>query len=125
MHLGKGNKVSNMNDFTVKVSYRNKESADLREWTYDFKQYTEMMKRELMRIIMEVEDTIYHLQGSRSKDEWDSETMEHFQKIRHKLLDQANAIERLPQTLHYKGVSCASVNLGEYLASIIDAANAE
>jgi hypothetical protein len=84
-----------------------------------------MMKRELMRVIMEVEDTIYHLQGSRSKDEWDYETMEHFQKIRHKLLDQANAIERLPQTLHYKGVSCASVNLGEYLANIIDAANAE
>lgn len=109
-----------MNDFTVKVSYRNKDSSDMREWTYDFKQYTEMMKRELMRIIMEVEDTIYHLQGSRSKDEWDSETMEHFQKIRHKLLDQANAIERLPQTLHYKGISCASISVSEFLADIIN-----
>ena len=111
-----------MNDFTVKVSYRNKECDNMREWNYDFKQYTEMMKRELMRVIMEVEDTIYHLQGSRSKDEWDSETMERFQKIRHKLLDQANAIERLPQTLHYKGVSCSNVNLSEYLAGILDAA---
>jgi len=73
-----------MNDFTVKVAYRSKDMTDTREWTYDFKQYTEMMKRELMRIIMEVEDTIYHLQGSRSKEEWDTETMEHFQKIRHK-----------------------------------------
>lgn len=109
-----------MNDFTVKVAYRSKDMTDTREWTYDFKQYTEMMKRELMRIIMEVEDTIYHLQGSRSKEEWDSETMEYFQKIRHKLLDQANSIERLPQTLHYKGVSCASINLSEMLANIID-----
>ena len=109
-----------MNDFTVKVAYRSKDMTDMREWTYDFKPYTEMMKRELMRIIMEVEDTIYHLQGSRSKEEWDSETMEHFQKIRHKLLDQANSIERLPQTLHYKGVSCASINLSEMLANIID-----
>ena len=111
-----------MNDFTVKVAYRSKDMQELREWTYDFKQYTEMMKRELMRIIMEVEDTIYHLQGGQSKESWDTETMEHFQKIRHKLLDQANAIERLPQNLHYKGVSCASVSLSEILANFIDAA---
>lgn len=109
-----------MNDFTVKVAYRSRDLQEVREWTYDFKQYTEMMKRELMRIIMEVEDTIYHLQGGQSKEDWDAETMEHFQKIRHKLLDQANAIERLPQTLHYKGVSCASVKVSEMLASIID-----
>ena len=109
-----------MNDFTVKVSYRNKDVSDMREWTYDFKQYTEMMKRELTRVIMEVEDVIYHLQGSRSKDDWDTETMDRFQKIRHKLLDQANAVERLPYSLHYKNVSCASINIGELLASTID-----
>lgn len=110
-----------MNDFTVKVSYRNKDATDTHEWTYDFKQYTEMMKRELMRIIMEVEDAIYHQQGSRSKDEWDTETMERFQKIRHKLLDQANAIERLPASLHYKGVSCSNISVGELLANTINA----
>lgn len=114
-----------MNDFTVKVMYRNKDAGDCREWTYDFRQYTEMMKRELMRIIMEVEDIIYHLQGSRSKDEWDSETMERFQKVRHKLLDQANAIERLPQTQHYKNTSCSSVSVSEVQARLIDAANEE
>ena len=112
----------NMSDFTVKVTYRNKDSSEQREWTYDFKQYTEMMKRELMRIIMEVEDTIYHLQGSRSKDEWDTETMERFQKIRHKLLDQANAIERLPGSLLYRGVSCENMDDGEHLANTIGAA---
>lgn len=112
-----------MNDFTVKVSYRNRDMTEPKEWTYNFKQYTEMMKRELMHVIMEVEDTIYHLQGSRSKDEWDSETMEHFQKIRHKQLDQANAIERLPQSQHYKGVSCANISIGELLANTINAAD--
>ena len=113
-----------MNDFTVKVSYRNKESSDLREWSYDFKQYTEMMKRELMRVIMDVEDTIYHLQGSRSKDEWDTETMERFQRIRHKLLDQANAIERLPGNLCYKGINCANISMGELLANTINSTDA-
>lgn len=112
-----------MNDFTVKVSYRNRDMSEPKEWTYDFKQYTEMMKRELMRIIMEVEDAIYHLQGSRSKDEWDTETMERFQKIRHKLLDQANAIERLPASLYYKGVNCSSISVSEMLANIINSTN--
>lgn len=114
-----------MSDFTVKVSYRNRDTTDLREWSYDFKQYTEMMKREIMRVIMDVEDIIYHLQGSRAKEDWDTETIDRFQKVRHKLLDQANAIERLPTSLHYKGVSCASINVSEMLANIIDSAAKE
>lgn len=112
-----------MNDFTVKVAYKNKHTSELKEWTYDFRSYTEMMKRDLMRVIMEVEDVIYHLEDGKSKDEWDEDTMTRFQKIRHKLLDQANAIERLPQTLHYKNVSCSSVNLSEAIAEIINASN--
>lgn len=110
-----------MNDFTVKVVHRDRDSLQVTEWTYDFKQYTEMMKRELMRVIMEVEDVVYHLQGSNSKDDWDSETMERFQRIRHKLLDQANAIERLPQNLFYKNVRCSNVSFSELLAKMIDA----
>ena len=108
-----------MDDFSVKVVYRNRDLDQAREWTYSLGQYTEMMKRELMRIIMDVEDVIYHLQDSRSKDEWDAETMEKFQKIRHKLLDQANAIERLPQNLYYQGISCQSRQASEVLASIV------
>ena len=105
---------------TVKVAYRNKDTGNTDEWTYDFQQYAEMKKREIMRIIMEVEDVIYHMQGGNSKDDWDSQTMERFQRIRHKLLDQANAIERLPRNLYYKNVNCMNKSISEILASIID-----
>lgn len=109
-----------MNDFSVKVTYRGKDSASGKEWTYDLKQYADLMKRELVRIIMDVEDALYVAQGDKSKDEWDEETMMRFQRIRHKLLDQANAIERLPQNLYYKDVNCMSLKASEMLAKMID-----
>lgn len=109
-----------MNDFSVKVTYRGKDSASGKEWTYDLKQYADLMKRELVRIIMDVEDALYVAQGDKSKDEWDEETMMRFQRVRHKLLDQANAIERLPQNLYYKDVNCMSQKASEMLAKMID-----
>lgn len=75
-----------------------------------------------MRVIMDVEDVIYYLQDGKSKDDWDDGAMSRFQCIRHKLLDQANAIERLPQNLYYKDVTCMSVNLSEEIAKVLNAA---
>jgi hypothetical protein len=112
-----------MNDFTVKVSYKNKNLEDVSNRTYDFAQYTEMIKLELMRIIMDVEDAFYTLQGSVAKENWDDDTMTRFQKIRHKLLDQANAVERIPQNLYYKDVRCFDTSMSKMLADILN--NAE
>lgn len=109
-----------MTDFTVKVTYRGKDAASGKEWNYDLRQYADLMKRELVRVIMDVEDALYAAQGDKSKDEWDEETMARFQRIRHKLLDQANAIERLPQNLYYKGINCMNRNASEVLAEMID-----
>lgn len=112
-----------MNDFTVKVSYKNRNLEDVSNRTYDFNQYTEMIKLELMRIIMDVEDAFYALQGSTAKEDWNSDTMARFQKIRHKLLDQANAVERIPQNLYYKDVKCIDMSMSKLLADIMN--NAE
>lgn len=106
------------NDFTVKIDYRNKDLEKINERVYTFQQYVDMTKLELMRVIMDVEDIFYKKFGS--KEEWDDDASASFQKIRHKLLDQANAIERLPNTLRYKGVSCSARNLSEILAEIIN-----
>lgn len=109
-----------MNDFSVKIAYRNRSLENVGEETYDFEQYSEMMKKQQTRIIVDVEDLLYYLQDNKSKDEWDEGTMVRFQHIRHKLLDQANAIERLPRNLYYKGVNCASISSSEMVARIID-----
>lgn len=107
MSRNKGSKVSEMNDFTVKVSYRGNGQNGRDQWTYSLQDYADMMKRDLLRVIMDVEDVIYTLSGA-TKDEWDGETMAKFLKIRHKLLDHANSIERLPQNLYYKNRNCIS-----------------
>ena len=108
-----------MSDFIVKIEYKNKNLETIVEKEYDFISYTEMLHLELMRIIMEIEDAFYSFSGNKQKKDWDPEMTERFKKIRHKMLDQANAIKRLPQTLSYKGVKADQVPAGEYLAKNI------
>lgn len=108
------------NDFTVTIDYKNRDLEKIGERTYNFDQYAEMIKLELMRVIMDVEDSFYRILDSKPKEEWPKEVMSDFQKIRHKLLDQANAVERLPNTLQYKGIPCNTKNLSEVLAGILN-----
>lgn len=109
-----------MSDFKVNIEYKNKQMQTVNEREYEFSQYTEMLQLELMRVIMDVEDAFYQLQGNVQKDNWSPLASELFQKIRHKLLDQANAIKRLPSTLNYKGVPCDAKNLSEVIADMLN-----
>lgn len=105
-----------MSDFKVKIEYKNKDLETVIEKDYDFPQYTDLLNAELMRIIAEIEDSFYWFTGKK-KEDWDEDTKKRFQHIRHKLLDQANAIKRLPQTLSYKGIAAGSVSFSEVLAA--------
>jgi hypothetical protein len=105
-----------MSDFTVKIEYKNRDLETVIEKEYEFSQYTELLNLELMRIIAETEDAFYFLTGEK-KENWDEETRSRFQHVRHKLLDQANAIKRLPQTLFYRGVSANSISFSKVIAA--------
>lgn len=108
-----------MSDWTVKIEYKNKDLETVVEKEYDFTQYTAMLQLELMKVISEVEDAFYEFSGGKQKDEWDEELMGKFKKIRSKLLDQANAIKRLPQTLHYQHHSPMEMTSGEFIAKMV------
>lgn len=108
-----------MSDFTVKIEYKNQNLETVIEKEYEFSQYTDLLNLELMRIITEIEDSFYYLTG-KQKEDWDAETRAKFQHIRHKLLDQANAIKRLPQTLSFRGISAGSMAFSEMLANEIN-----
>ena len=105
-----------MSDFKVKIEYKNKDLETVVEKEYGFIDYTEMINLELKRVLMDIEDAFYYFSGNKQKDEWSPELTEKFGKIRHKLLDQANAIKRLPDTLSYHGVKASSMPFSEYLA---------
>ena len=108
-----------MSDFKVKIEYKNKDLETVVEKEYNFIDYTEMLNLELKRILMDIEDAFYYLSGNKQKQDWSPELTERFQKIRHKLLDQANAIKRLPENLSYKDIKANTISFAEYLAKTL------
>lgn len=111
------------NDFTVTIDYLNKELEQVNHKTYTFGGYAGMLELEIKRLILDVEDAFYKLQDGKQKNEWSEEATKSFTHIRHKLLDVANAVGRLPRTLHYKGISCSDVKLSEMIAEIVNNAS--
>ena len=104
-----------MSEFVVKIEYKNKNLETVVEKEYDLISYTEMLNLELMRLIMEVEDAFYVFSGNKQKEDWPPELTERFKKIRHKMLDTANSIKRLPQNLSFRGIRADQMTMGEYL----------
>ena len=109
------------NDFSVTVTYYNRDSQDFVSQTYGFVEYTEMLKLELMRIIMNVEDAFYRFNDEKPQEEWDPKSIKEFAHIRRKILDQANAVARMPKTVRYKGMPIGSRSFGELLAQALAA----
>lgn len=51
---------------------------------------------------MDVEDLVYAINGNMPKELWNQETLGLFNRIRHKLLDKAGEIERLPKNMRLR-----------------------
>lgn len=83
----------------VQVVYRNKDMDPVYTKTYSLKEYTDMLRADLLRLVTDVEDLCYAANGNREKTEWSDETFEGFNKIKHKLLDKAGDIARLPENI--------------------------
>lgn len=58
-----------------------------------------MLRADLLRLITDVEDMVYMMNGNKPKDEWADETWASFCRIKHKLLDKAGDIGRLPDNI--------------------------
>jgi len=111
-----------LNDYTVNIIYKNRSLESVSQRSYPFADYCQEQKLNLMHIITDVENAFYCLQDNQSKESWTPEAMETFQRIRHKLLDAANSIERLPRNLYCKGKNIGAMNGSEYIAEIVNRA---
>ena len=83
----------------VRVVYRNKEMNPVYTKTYSLQEYTEMLRVDLLRLVTDIEDLCYVANGNKDKEEWSDETFAAFNKIKHKLLDKAGDIGRLPENM--------------------------
>jgi len=109
-----------MSDFKVVIEYKNKNLETVVEKEYTLSDYTEMLSLELKRSLMDIEDAFYYFTGNKQKSDWSPEVVEKFNKIRHKILDQANAVKRLPENLSYRGVKATAVPFSEFLAKALN-----
>ena len=104
-------------DWIVKIEYKNKKLETVIEREYPFDQYTDLIGSELMGVITDVENVFYKIEGGKQRDEWSEDNKQMFRTIKHKLLDHANSIRRLPNTLNYKGIPANTMSFSQYLAA--------
>ena len=83
----------------VKIQWRNKHMEVVSEKEYPLSVYTDMIRADLLRIISDVEDLCYEANENRVKESWTDESWAAFCKIKHKLLDKAGEIGRLPEAI--------------------------
>lgn len=109
-----------LNDYTVNITYKNRSLEDVSQRSYPLSDYCQEQKINLLHTITDVENAFYTLQGNQSKNEWSQDAMELFQRIRHKLLDCANNVERLPKNLCHKGTNIGAMNSADYIADVVN-----
>lgn len=60
-----------------------------------------MIRADLLRVITDVEDLVYLLNDNKPKNEWNDESWAAFCRIKHKLLDKAGDVGRLPDNMFH------------------------
>lgn len=83
----------------VKVVYRNEKQEPVYDKTYGLRDYTDMLRADLLRLVTDVEDLAYLACDNKDKSEWPDDIWAAFCKIKHKLLDKAGDIGRLPENI--------------------------
>ena len=87
------------NEIVVKVAYKDASLKIISERQYSLKEYTDMLKADLLRLITDVEDLVYAVNENKPKSEWSDSSWAMFAKVKHKMLDKAGEIGRLPENI--------------------------
>ena len=85
--------------YGVKVVYRNAKMERVDEKVYRLEDYTALLRNDLLRIVTDVEDVLYAANGNAAKDQWDDNTWAAFCRLKHRILDKAGSIGRLPEMI--------------------------
>lgn len=84
----------------AKIEYKNKNLETIHSCEYSLKDYLEMLSLDLKRIITDIEDLAYLINGNTIKEDWNEAELIMFNKIRSKILDKAGEIGRLSENIY-------------------------
>lgn len=87
----------------VRVVYRGKDLQPVYTREYTLEEYTEMLQNDLTRLVNDLERLCYDASDGKPKSQWNDRLWVSFNMIKHKLLDKAGDIGRLPRTLYETG----------------------
>lgn len=85
-------------ELKVHVTFRNEDMEPVCEEEYNLAEYTEKLRADLQRVIPDVESLVYLLTG-KPRSGWGDDAWRIFSRIRHKLLDKAGEVARIPENL--------------------------
>ena len=94
--------MTNSYELGIRVTYRKKNMEPTYSKVYSITEYTEMLRTDLLRLVTDVEELCYAANCNKPKEEWTDETFSGFSKIKHKLLDKAGDVGRIPENLVVK-----------------------
>lgn len=90
---------SRIADCKVRVEFRNRDMEIVSEKVYTFHDHIEILKTGLIRLIPDIEDLAYRATDGKSKEEWPEDVIASFSRLRHKVLDMAGEVARLPSNM--------------------------
>lgn len=108
--------MTNIQDIGVRVTYKDKNLRPIYTKTYSLNEYTDMIRVDLLRLITDIENMCYIQNSGEDKSNWPAETLEEFNKIKHKILDKAGDIGRIPQNI----IVLTNESLSEYVARMLN-----
>ena len=108
--------MRDIQEIGVRVTYKDKDMRPTYTKTYSLCEYTDMLRQDLLRLISDVENLCYIANENKAKADWSDQTFEEFSRIKHKLLDKAGDIGRLPENITLR----TSEPLNEYVARMLN-----
>jgi hypothetical protein len=70
----------------------------------------------VLDVITDIENVFFQMEGANPKKYWSDEHKEQFAQIRHKLLNAANDINRIPMNMCKDGVNINTMSPSQYVA---------
>ena len=103
-------------ELCVRVTYRDKDLRPTYTKTYTLGEYADIMRSDLQSLVGDVETLGYIANDNKPKEAWSDESFAVFSRVKHKLLDKAGEIGRLPSNILLR----SSSPLSEYMEHVLD-----
>lgn len=108
--------MSDIQEVCVRVVYRDKDLQPTYTKTYTIKEYADAMRMDLQSLVSDVETLAYIANDNKPKEDWSDESFAMFSRIKHKLLDKAGEIGRLPVNM----IMRKTEPLTDYVARVLN-----